>query len=56
MRAQIFLLVTIPLLKKLLTLSPDGTGMMTEDGEIVPGVSVELRPLKFEAKPAEKKK
>ena len=43
-------------LKKLLTLSPDGKGMMTEDGEIVPGVSVELRPLKFEAKPAEKKK
>lgn len=43
-------------LKKKLTLSPDGTGMVTEDGEIVPGVKVELRPLKFEAKPAEKKK
>lgn len=34
-------------IKKALTITPDGKGMMTEDGEIVPGVTVELRAPKF---------
>ena len=34
-------------LKKTLTLGPDGRSMMTEDGEIVPGVKVEPREPKF---------
>jgi len=38
-------------LKKRLTISPDGRGMVTEDGEVVPGVNVEIRLPKFEAKP-----
>ena len=31
-------------LKKLVTISPDGEHVMTEDGEIVPGVNVTIRP------------
>ena len=34
-------------LKKLLQKTPDGKGMMTEDGEIVPGIKVEERGPKF---------
>ena len=43
-------------LKKRLTLTPDLSGMATEDGEIVPGVKVEIRLPKFEVKPADKRK
>lgn len=38
-------------LKKTLKESPDGTAVMTEDGEIVPGVKVEQREMKFQAIP-----
>ena len=31
-------------IKKLVTISPDGEHVMTEDGEIVPGVTVTIRP------------
>lgn len=34
-------------LKKMLKETPDGTGMMTGDGEIVPGITVTERPKKF---------
>ena len=34
-------------LKKTLTETPDGTGMMTTDGEVVPGIKVEQREPKF---------
>ena len=34
-------------LKKTLTISPDGTGMITSDGEIVPGVTVTPQDDKF---------
>ena len=34
-------------LKKLLKVTPDGTGMATEDGEIVPGITVTQREAKF---------
>lgn len=37
-------------LKKELKISSDGTGMITEDGEIVPGVTVTMRDDKFTAK------
>lgn len=43
-------------LKKTLKEGPDGTCMITADGEIVPGVKVEQRPPKFTATPTEKKK
>lgn len=35
-------------LKKRLQITPDGTGMMTEDGEIVPGVTVTERDPEFQ--------
>ena len=38
-------------LKKTLKESPDGASVMTEDGEIVPGVTVEQREPKFQALP-----
>ena len=34
-------------LKKVLKVSPDGTGMMTADGEVVPGITVTARDDKF---------
>ena len=43
-------------LKKQLKVSPDGTEMVTADGEIVPGVKVEQREPKFTAEPADKQK
>ena len=42
-------------LKKMLKESPDGTAMVTDDGELVPGVTVEQRLPKFEVKPSKKK-
>ena len=43
-------------LKKTLKESPDGTCMVTADGEIVPGIKVEQRAPKFTATPTDKKK
>lgn len=42
-------------LKKTLRETPDGASMMTEDGEIVPGVKVTQREPKFEAIPNTKR-
>ena len=41
-------------LKKTLTIGPDMKTMITGDGEIVPGIKVETRLPKFEAKPGKK--
>ena len=38
-------------LKKMLRIGPDMQSMITEDGEVVPGITVEVRLPKFEAKP-----
>lgn len=43
-------------LKKTLKVSPDGKSMVTEDGEIVPGIRVEQREPKFTAEPTDKRK